>query len=253
MKVVALGSGTSQGIPIIGCECEVCISTDEADKRLRSSIYVESQKAKILIDIGPDFRQQFLQNNLKSADLVLITHEHNDHIIGLDDIRAVNFTQNKSIPIYAAPRVNTEIRNRFSYIFSKVPYPGLPRITLNDIDDSSFLFEDISITPLHLLHGAMPIWGYRLNDLVYITDASEIVESEYEKLKDVKVLIINALRKESHHSHFTLSEALNVIKRIKPRQAYLTHISHNMGLTSSWSSELPDNVSPLRDRMIIEI
>ncbi len=253
MKIVALGTGTSQGIPIIGCQCQVCQSSDIADTRLRSSIYVESAAAKILIDIGPDFRTQFLDNQLTTTDIVLITHEHNDHIIGLDDIRAINYTQNKSIPIYASPKVSELIKKRFAYAFSETQYPGLPQISLEPLPEISFTYKDIDITPIKILHGSLPIWGFRLNDLVYITDGSQILESEYEKLSGTKVLIINALRDSSHHSHFSLTEALAIIKRINPEKAYITHISHSMGLTARWAKNLPTNVSPLQDRMVIEI
>ncbi len=253
MKVIALGTGTSQGIPIIGCQCKVCQSTDPRDHRLRSSVYVESSETKILIDIGPDFRQQFLANKLTTIDMILITHEHNDHIIGLDDIRAINFTQNKSIPIYAHKRVLTQIRERFAYIFNQKPYPGIPKVELHEISDSPFQFNDITITPINIEHGSIPIYGFRLDDFTYITDANRIPEAEYTKIKNSKVLIINALRREEHYSHFNLDEALIEVKKINPDSAYLTHLSHRMGLTSEWSQQLPKRVRPLNDKMEIEI
>lgn len=253
MKLIALGTGTSQGIPIIGCQCTVCQSTDPRDQRLRSSVFVETRESKILIDIGPDFRQQFLANKLHTIDMILITHEHNDHIIGLDDIRAINFTQNKSIPIYAHKRVLTQIRERFAYIFDQKPYPGIPRVDLHEISEAPFQYKDVLITPINIEHGSIPIYGFRLNDCTYITDANHIPESEYSKINNSKVLIINALRREDHYSHFTLEQALDEIKRINPQSAFLTHLSHRMGLTSEWSKELPENVSPLNDKMEIEI
>lgn len=253
MKIIALGTGTSQGIPIIGCQCEVCTSADPADRRLRSSVYIESNEAKVLIDIGPDFRSQFLQNKLTTIDLILLTHEHNDHIIGLDDIRAINFTQQKSIPIFSSNRVIDTIKQRFAYVFSKEPYPGLPQIELNIIDDKSFQYKDLKISPINIKHGQLDIWGFRINDFAYITDASTIPEEEYSKLKNVKVLIINALRQAKHYSHFNLEGCLEAIKRINPSKAYITHISHNMGKTAEWKKLLPAGVSPLQDMMTIEI
>ena len=251
MKIIALGSGTSQGVPIIGCKCEVCLSTDTRNKRLRSSVYIESEQAKLLIDIGPDFRYQFLSNNLETIDLILITHEHNDHIIGLDDIRAINFTQKKSIPIYAEERVSSEIKKRFAYAFSDKPYPGLPVISLEHLTLDSFQYKDLEITPIRIWHGKLPILGFRINDFVYITDANHIPDEELHKIKNVKVLIINALRREKHYSHFTLNECLEQIKIINPEKAFITHISHNMGLYDEWTTNLPQNVRPLEDMMVI--
>ena len=249
MKIIALGTGTSQGIPLIGCQCAVCMSTDPADKRLRSSIYLETDQTKLLIDIGPDFRTQFLTNDITSVDHVLITHEHNDHIIGLDDIRPINFIQKKSIPVYSYQRVCTDIKNRFSYVFSSTP--GTPQIELNTIDDNPFTINDLHITPINVNHGRLPIWGFRINNMAYITDASEIPEIEMEKLKNLDLLIINALRLEKHFSHFNLEESLAVIQKLQPKRSYLTHISHLMGLTADWESTLPNSVSSLKDRMII--
>ena len=253
MKIIALGTGTSQGIPLIGCKCPVCLSADPSDKRLRSSIYIESDQTKLLIDIGPDFRQQFLDNKITSVDHVLITHEHNDHMIGLDDIRPINFIQNKSIPVYASERVCTEIRNRFGYIFSSNPHPGLPQVNLQKISDKPFTIKDLHITPINVMHGRLPIWGFRINNMAYITDASEITDTEMEKLKKLDVLIINALRHEKHFSHFTLKESLEVVKKLRPKKAYLTHISHLMGLNADWEATLPHSVSSLKDRMIIHV
>ncbi len=253
MKIIALGSGTSQGIPIVGCKCDVCQSTDNQDKRLRSSLYVETEKAKILIDIGPDFRTQFLNNNLDSIDIVLITHEHNDHVIGLDDIRSINFIQKKSIPIYAEERVSRQLKDRFSYAFIK-SRPGLPQVELNDLSpEDIFIYKDVTIQAIRVMHGRLPIYAYKLNSLSYITDASMIDETSIELLKGTKILIINALRIDPHPTHFNLEDALSMIKRINPEVAYITHISHAMGLTKEWSKLLPDNVYPLNDGMHIKI
>jgi len=251
LKIIALGSGTSQGIPIIGCTCEVCTSADLRDQRLRSSVYIEINGVNILIDIGPDFRQQFLQNNLVSVDLVLITHEHNDHIIGLDDIRAINYTQQKSIPIYAENRVINELKRRFSYAFSDNPYPGVPRIEPVTIDTEPFSIKNIEIIPIRIQHGKLPILGFRIGNFAYITDASFIDEQEIEKLQNLDTLIINALRKEPHYSHFTLAECIQYIEKINPKQAFITHISHNMGVYADWVKDLPPHIRPLEDNMTI--
>lgn len=253
MEIIALGSGTSQGIPIIGCKCKVCCSDDPADKRLRSSVLFKSELCQLLIDIGPDFRQQFLTNQLTSVDHILITHEHNDHIIGLDDIRAINFSQNKSIPIYTSARVGELIKNRFNYIFRSKPYPGAPKIDLHIIEDETFVLDDLRITPINVLHGELPILGFRVNNAAYITDASYISDLELDKLTNLEVLIINALRIETHYSHYNLDQALEVIKKINPKKAFLTHLSHNMGLTAEWQKNLPANVYPLQDRLIIKV
>jgi len=253
MKAIALGTGTSQGVPVIGCTCAVCQSTDKRDKRLRSSIYIEINNLKLLIDIGPDFRSQFLENQLTTIDAILITHEHNDHIIGLDDVRAINFTQKKSIPLYAEAHVNMSIRQRFEYAFQKSKIPGLPQINLNDITEEKFKIQDLLIQPLRVMHGKLPILGFKIGDLAYITDASQIDNDTINKIKDIKVLIINALRQEKHYSHFTLSEALSHIEKINPQRAYITHISHNMGLNRDWEQLLPDNVNALLDNMVIKM
>lgn len=253
MKVIALGSGTSQGVPIIGCECPVCNSEDPRDHRLRSSVAVEVDGVDILIDIGPDFRQQFLRSRLNTVDLILITHEHNDHIIGLDDIRAINFTQKKSIPLFAEKRVADEIRHRFEYAFSDTPYPGVPRIDIQIIDEDRFETQGISIQPIRLIHGKLPILGFRIRDFAYLTDANIIPEEELHKLENLDVLIINALRKESHYSHFTLDEAVRQINIINPKRAYITHISHTMGKYDEWANQLPAHIRPLEDMMEIKL
>ena len=252
MKIISLGTGTSQGVPVIGCECAVCTSDDPRDRRLRSSVYLETSEAKILIDIGPDFRQQFLTNGLSDLDAVLITHEHNDHVVGLDDIRAINFARKKSVPVYASERVAACLQRFYPYIFEKNPYPGAPRVQLQIIDENPFYINNLLIRPIQLLHGRLDIFGYRVKDFAYLTDAKSIPDSQYPLLENLKVLIINALRKETHHSHFTLDEALEQISKIKPAKAFITHISHLMGLTKEWAKELPPNVMPLIDNMSVE-
>lgn len=253
MKLTALGTGTSHGVPMIGCQCEVCLSNDPRDKRLRSSVFIETANNKILIDIGPDFRQQFLDNQLTTLDAIIITHEHNDHVVGLDDVRAINFIQQKSVPIYAENRVLDSIRKRFSYAFDNGVNPGVPQIVLNEISEDAFELNGDMIEPLRIMHGRLPILGYKINDLVYITDAKNISENVLNKIFKCKFLIINALRIEQHYSHFTLEEALAFIKKIEPQKAFITHISHAMGLTKEWSALLPPNVQPLQDKMIINV
>ena len=252
MKVIALGTGTSLGIPLIGCTCQACISTDPRDKRLRCSIYIELLNKKVLIDVSPDFRQQFLTNHLKTVDYVLFTHEHNDHVGGIDDLRAINFFMKKNIPLYGESRVLKSLKDRYHYAFGN--YPGAPKIFLNEISHTlPFNLDDIQVIPIRVIHGKLPILGFRINDFAYITDASHIDEQELDKLKNIDTLIINALRHESHFSHFTLKESLSAIELIKPRQAFLTHISHNMGPTQDWSKALPPHVKPLNDNMVISI
>ncbi len=253
MEIVILGSGTSQGIPIIGCSCEACLSKDPRDKRLRTSIFIQTDRVKIQVDVGPDFRQQYLENDLTKIDHVLLTHEHNDHVIGIDDLRAVNFMQRKQLPLYGEPRVLREIEKRFQYAFGDNKYPGVPNIKLRPIDENPFQFEDIAVTPIRVMHGELPILGFRFNDMAYITDASQIDESEIEKIKNVEVLIINALRHNEHYSHFNLEQSLDYINRISPQKAYLTHISHAMGPTKTWEQILPSNVFPLQDKLRIKL
>ncbi len=253
MKIICLGSGTSQGVPVIGCPCAVCTSNDKRDKRLRSAVYVQTEEAKILIDIGPDFRQQFLHNELDDVDAVLITHEHNDHIAGLDDIRSINFAQRKSIPVYASQRVANCLKAYYPYMFGDDLYPGAPRVSIHVIDDSPFSINGLSIRPIKVRHGLLDIYGYRIKDFAYLTDAKSIPEDQYPHLQGLDTLIINALRKKEHHSHFTLEEALREIKKIQPRQAYLSHISHLMGLTAEWAQLLPEAVLPFNDNMVLDL
>lgn len=243
MKICFLGTGTSTGIPVIGSTHPVSFSKNKKDKRLRSSclITTNSQK-KILIDCGPDFRQQMLNNEEHDIDSVLITHEHNDHIIGLDDLRPIIFKRNKNIPIYALPRVCQEIKNRFPYAFSNEKYPGAPSFDLFPIENE-FEILDTKITPIHFLHGKLPIIGFKIKNMAYITDASFIPEIELEKLKNLDLLIINSLRREEpHHSHFILPETLSILEKLKPKEAYLTHISQQMGFHDETNAKLPSNV-----------
>lgn len=254
MKITLLGTGTSQGIPVVGCECKTCLSTDRRDDRLRSGILVQQGDVNILVDTGPDLRQQMLKVKIKHINGVLYTHEHNDHIIGLDDIRPFNFISRKDVPFYGLPRVLDDIKSRFSYVFSKNPYPGAPRATLNEIQSGDrFSVGGVEVTSIGVSHGNLPILGYRFGDFAFITDASYIGERSRQLLSGVKVLVLSALQREAHHSHFTLSEAISVIQDLEIEKAYLTHISHRMGPSGEWEKELPANIFPAYDELVIEL
>lgn len=243
MKVTVLGTGTSQGVPVIGCECDVCTSIDPKDNRLRCSIVISVDEKNILVDTSPDLRYQMLRSDFSTIDAILYTHEHNDHVVGLDDIRPFNFRQQQDLDAYGLSRVMEDISHRFNYAFRKESYPGAPRVVAHEIDGyNSFSINDIFITPIHVLHGQLPILGYRVDNFAYLTDVSYIPEDEMAKLMNLDVLIISALRKEEHHSHLTLDEALEIIRKVKPKKAFLTHISHKMGKVSDWETDLPENV-----------
>lgn len=255
MKITLLGTGTSQGIPVVGCDCDVCLSTDSRDSRLRSGVLVERGETNILIDTGPDLRYQMLKNKVNKIDAILYTHEHNDHIIGLDDIRPFNFSQKIDMPLYAMPRVADELEDRFGYIFSKSPFPGLPRAILNRIENQDVfnISDDMMVQPINIMHGKLPILGYRLGDFAFVTDASFIDVDNIELLKGCQVLVINALQKRAHYTHFTLDQALEMIAEIKPEKAFITHLSHKMGKTIDWEKELPKNVFPAYDGLEIYV
>ena len=254
IKVRFLGTGTSQGVPVIACDCEVCRSKDIFDNRLRSSVLVKSKKTSVVIDTGPDFRQQILRANISKIDAVVFTHEHKDHVAGLDDIRAFNFKLKKSIDVYASKRVQEALIREFPYIFVKHKYPGVPSINLKTIHkSSSFKIGDLVFQPIEVLHYKLPVLGFRVNSFVYITDANFIKDEEMVKIKGCKILVLNALRKEKHISHFTLKEAISLSKRISPNKTFLTHISHLMGTHTSVSKELPPNIELAYDNLELEI
>ena len=253
LKVTFLGTGTSQGIPVVGSDHPVCQSVDPKDKRLRVSVLVEVEGLNLVIDCGPDFRQQMLSNNVKHLDAILFTHEHSDHTVGLDDIRPFFFKQG-DIPIYAHQRVMQSLRKRFDYIFaSENKYPGAPSVGENIIQNSPFKVKNLSVLPINVMHNRVQVFGFRIQEFAYVTDAKTIEEEEAEKLKGVEVLVLNALRKEPHHSHFNLEEALGFIEKIKPKRAYLTHISHVMGFHEEVQKELPPNVFLAYDNLQITI
>lgn len=253
MKVTFLGTGTSQGVPVISCKCEVCKSADIRDNRLRCSVLIEHNNKHILIDTGPDFRQQMLRAQVTNLDAVLYTHEHKDHIAGLDDIRAFNFFQKKHMDLYVTPQVEEAIRREFAYIFAKDNYPGIPLVNLHQIGNSPFELFGEQITPIAVSHFKMPVLGYRLGDFCYVTDAKTIAPEEIEKMKGSKVIVLNALRKETHPSHLTLNEAVSILNYIKPEQAYLTHISHQMGLHKLVEAELPEFIKIAYDGLIVNL
>lgn len=243
MKFTFLGTGTSQGIPIIACECAVCTSTNPHDKRLRTAAMIESDDACIVIDAGPDFRQQMLLQQVKKLDAIVLTHGHKDHIGGLDDLRAFNYIQQKAMKIYCNAEAEKAVRLVFYYAFGEKKHPGVPEFDMQQISSDSFTINALPITPIPLMHSDMPILGFRFGDLTYITDANFIPASSWDLIKGSKILIINALRHKKHNSHFTLNEALEVIEKINPEKAYLTHISHQLGFDAEVNAMLPANVS----------
>jgi len=254
MLLKFLGTGTSQGIPVIGSHHPVCLSKDQKDKRLRTSALVTTDSGKkILIDCGPDFRQQMLTNNEEQIDAVLITHEHNDHIIGLDDLRPLIFKNKASMPIYCNSRVSAEIKSRFPYAFTEQKYPGAPSFDLFEIEDNFKLFNEVEVQPIDIIHSEINILGFKFKNLAYITDASKIDDKEKEKLKNLDFFIINCLRKtEPHHSHFILPQILELVVELKPKKTYLIHISHHLGFHEEVENELPDNIHLAYDGLEIK-
>ncbi len=253
MKVKILGTGTSQGVPVIACNCAVCQSTDPNDKRLRAATLIEVDGVNIVIDAGPDFRQQMLREKVNDIDAILITHEHRDHIAGLDDVRAFNFMNQKPVDIYAEKRVQKVIKEEFFYSFEENKYPGVPQINLHELANEPFEIKGVKIIPIQVFHYKLPVFGFRIGDFAYITDANYISEEEKEKLHGTKYLVINALRKRKHVSHYSLSEALELINELSPKRAYITHISHQMGLHHNVNEELPQGISLAYDGLRLEI
>ena len=253
MRVKILGTGTSQGVPVIACNCKVCQSTDPNDKRLRAAALIEVNDVTIVIDAGPDFRQQMLREKVSDVDAILITHEHRDHIAGLDDVRAFNFMNQKPVDIYAEPRVQEAIKSDFSYSFEDKKYPGVPQINLFDLTEESFHIKGVKITPIRVFHYKLPVFGFRIGDFAYITDANYISEEEKKKLHGIKYLVINALRKQKHISHYSLAESIEIIKQLSPKRAYITHISHQMGLHHDINEELPHGISLAYDGLRFDV
>jgi phosphoribosyl 1,2-cyclic phosphate phosphodiesterase len=254
MRITFLGTGTSMGVPVIGCTCEVCLSPDPHDNRLRCSVLIEHAGKTIIIDTGPDFRQQMLRTQVKRLDAVVFTHEHKDHLAGLDEVRAYNFfSDGKEMPVYASEQVQRAIRREFAYIFETPAYPGIPKIDIRTIDRTPFCAEGIDMIPVEVFHHRLPVLGFRVNGFVYITDANRIDEEERKKVRGADVLVLNALRREPHISHFTLQEAIELVADLQPKQAYFTHISHQMGKHADVNAELPDNIRIAYDGLVLEL
>lgn len=253
MKVTFLGTGTSQGVPVIACKCAVCTSSDPRDSRLRSSVMIENNGTTIVIDSGPDFRQQMLRAKVNHIDGLIFTHEHKDHIAGMDDIRAFNYIHNEKVNVYATVRVQEALQREFPYIFADFKYPGVPEIEMHTFDSTAFFVGSLKIEPIEVLHYRLPVHGFRIGDFTYITDANAITNLELNKIRGSKIVVINALRREPHVSHFTLNEALEVIEKINPEKAYLTHISHQLGKHTDVNAELPFNVKCAFDELVLEL
>ena len=253
MRITVLGSGTSQGVPVIACKCDVCRSADTRDKRLRCAILIEVGDTTLLVDAGPDFRQQMLVHHVANLDGVLLTHEHADHIFGLDDIRSFNWIRKAPMDIYCEKRVEENLKTIFNYAFAEIRYPGTPQMELIPIDGKPFFAKGVEVVPIRLYHHKLPVYGFRIGKFAYLTDFNRIEAEELIKLKGVEILIICALRKQTHISHLSLSEALSLVEQISPRMTYLTHMSHEMGFHSELFKELPVGVEPAYDGLVIEM
>jgi len=253
IKVTFLGTGTSQGVPVIACECEVCTSKNSKDNRTRTSILFSIEDKNIVVDTGPDFRQQMLREKVKSLEAVIYTHEHKDHISGMDDIRAFNYVSKAPMQIYATTQVQEALKREFSYVFSGSNYPGIPEVKLNTIEKESLHFFGEEIIPIDVMHYKLPVKAFRLRNFSYITDANFIDDAGFKKLEGTEILVINALRIEPHISHFNLEEALEIIERIHPKKAYLIHISHLLGAHDEVSKILPSHVEIAYDGLQIDI
>lgn len=243
MRVTFLGTGTSQGVPVIGCECPVCQSLDFRDKRFRSSVHLQIGDTSLVIDTGPDFRSQMLRAGVSQLDAVLYTHEHKDHTAGLDDIRPFNFRQQKDMPIFAKKQVLEQIQREFSYIFTGKRYPGVPQVETVEISENPFAIAGITVTPIPVFHYKLPVFGFRIGDFAYITDTNFIPDESLALLEGTKILVLNALQKDPHISHFTLEEAIEMAQKIGAEETYFTHISHKLGLHHTVDQELPEGIA----------
>ncbi|MAR65309.1 MAG: MBL fold metallo-hydrolase [Flammeovirgaceae bacterium] len=250
MKIKFLGTGTSQGVPVIGCTCAVCVSQDTKNKRLRSSALIKISNKNILIDTGPDLRQQALKNKINKIDYVLYTHAHRDHVSGIDELRSFNFIQKKSIKAYGNKELVNQLKNDYSYIFSDFKYPGLPEVELNKVN-KNFYLDDIEIIPIKVKHHKLNILGYRIGNLTYITDAKTISDNQLKKINGSQILVINCLQIKEHLSHLNMEEVLSLIRKIEVKKVYLIHISHNLGLHDEINKSLPDNVELAYDNLEI--
>ena len=251
LKITFLGTGTSSGVPLIGCDCAVCTSADPKDNRLRSSILVESATTTLVVDTGPDFRYQMLREKVKKLDAVVFTHPHRDHMAGLDDVRAYNFFQKMPIDIYADSLMESAIRRDFYYAFADTRYPGIPELNLISISDEPFIVGDIPVIPIKVWHMKMPVLGFRFGNFTYITDANRIEEEEKNKIRGSEILVLNALRKQQHISHFTLGEAVDMVQELRVPVGYFTHMSHQIGLHADIEAELPENIHLAWDGLVL--
>lgn len=253
IKIQFLGTGTSTGIPMIGCDCAVCTSTDPNDNRLRSSVLVQSATTAIIVDTTPDFRYQMLRSHTRHLDAVVYTHPHKDHMAGLDDIRAINFYTQKPMDIYANSLTEEAVRRDFYYAFAENKYPGVPELNLITIDETPFFIGDIPVQPILVYHHKMPVYGYRFGDFTYITDANRIEKEQLDLIRGSRVLVLNALRKEAHISHFTLNEAVAIAQEVAVPEVYFTHISHQLGLHQVINQELPPHIQLAYDGLQISL
>ena len=255
MKLTFLGTGTSSGVPMIGCDCPVCRSLDYRDKRLRTAVHLEAGGRSLVVDTGPDFRQQMLRAHISQLDAILFTHAHKDHTAGLDDVRAFNFRQQQEMPVFAEPNVVEQLRREFAYVFAEHKYPGVPQVALHPIEDDQRPFDvlGLAVQPLRALHHKLPVLGFRVGGLAYLTDANKLPDSTVEQLRGCDVLVLNALRHEPHLSHFSLSEAVAIVEEVKPRVAYFTHISHQLGRHREVEAALPPHIRLAYDGLVVEV
>lgn len=253
LKVVFLGTGTSTGVPVVACDCEVCRSTDKRDHRLRTSVMVQTHGHNFIIDCGPDFRYQMIRENVEDISAIIFTHGHRDHIAGLDDVRAFNYVLNKTVDVYASEEVIGSIRREFPYIFTEKRFFGAPQLEFHKIDNTAFTVKDVNFTPIEVLHHKLKVFGFRVGNFSYITDASYISQEEKLKLINSDILVINALRKSKHISHFSLEEAIEVINEVKPKRAYITHLSHFIGLHDRIQASLPENIFLAYDGLTLQM
>ncbi len=253
MKITFLGTGTSQGVPLIGCECPICTSQNRKDNRLRCAIWVQTPDVSVVIDAGPDFRQQMLRAGVKKLDAIVFTHGHKDHVAGLDDVRAYNYFTKKAMPVYATLETQEVLRREFKYVFDAPDYPGIPKLTLNTINPvDSFSINGLEFTPIRVLHMGLEVLGFRVGDFTYITDANFIAPEELDKVLGSKALVLTALRHEPHPSHFTLSESIAIAQQTGVPNIYFTHVSHQLGLNDEVNQTLPENMVLAYDGLTLE-
>lgn len=253
LQIRFLGTGTSSGVPMVGCDCRVCTSTDPRDRRLRSSVLVVSPATTLCVDAGPDFRYQMLREKVMRLDAIVFTHPHKDHIAGLDDVRGFNYFSGRPMEVFANEMTQEVIIREFPYAFADTKYPGVPEIHLNTITDDPFAVRELQVIPVQVMHLRMPVFGFRFGNFTYITDANRIDEEERKKIRGSEVLVLNALRREKHISHFNLEEAVALIRELQVPKAYLTHISHQLGLHEEVNRELPEGIELAYDGLVIEV